>query len=101
MISRLLALLLVTLPTQTPAPKPAPAPAPATGPVTAESFIPANALSVMRIRSIDALEKSVQSIVPGTQVGDQILGFLPMALSAPVPGDQVDRTSPIILAAVP
>jgi general secretion pathway protein G len=95
MFACLLALLLTSLPPQTPAPTPT------TAPATAESLIPANALAVVRLRSLDAIDQAAQSIMPGTKVGDQILGLLPMATQAPMAADQVDHTSPIILAAVP
>src|SRR5689334_13673843 len=100
MLSSMLAVLVLAFPTQTPAPAAAPAAA-QTAPATAESLIPANALAVIRIRSVDSLEKSVQAIVPGVPVGDQLLGGLMMASAVQLPIDQIDRTAPLIVAACP
>ncbi len=96
----LLALLVLPLSTQTPTPASAPA-GTQTTPVTAESLIPANAFAVIRIRSLDALEKSVQAIVPGAPVGQELLGGLMMASQVPLPIDQIDRTAPLLVAACP
>jgi general secretion pathway protein G len=93
MLLTLLAPILVTPLMQTPAP----------AQVTPESFIPANSLVVVRVRSVDAAMRALQPFLPDGAMGGMSnpLDVLKLATQLDVPVDQVDGAAPIILTAQP